>query len=781
MNKSVLSTVFKSTGCKSIEIISDYAYNVFEDTISLLVSEYKNLEIPYNLRILNDLEDSKSDSDILYILFDSHKEKYPFDFKSKYIIFNMEQIDSNYLDYPIYLNRMNDSVCVFEYSNCNKNYYNCKISKPVYLIKLGYNECLIKPYTEPSYKYDVLLYGAKNSNRDSYVSILQKSGITVNYITDYSAFGDNLIKALSESKIVLNIHYYTKNPVLEITRIIPLIMNKKLVLSERSIDSEADYRFEDLIVFVNMDTIVSECKKYLNNFELLKSKVEYSFNLFQLESINTRMENFELKETLENLGNLEFKENTEFKENKEFPELKENKEFPDILELKENTDIPELKENNENTQFKENTEFPELKENKEFPELKENTEFQKIQNRISSTKINFSVVIICKNESKSLPRLFNSMSDFINNNGEIIVLDTGSVDDTVQICKSYNCKVIEVGEKYLSILDSETAAKLNQTFISTESENFFFEGTKVFNFSGARNEASTYASNDMILAIDCSDVFECFDYNFLCDKVSQNTTLFQYNLYLNELKSTKLGVVRFYNRRMYRYTGTAHEFLELTNFEIPENKYICTDSELCIYHIFDLCKSRTYGTGIGLDLLINPEFPRWNYYLGREFYYTKRYKSAIKLLQKYTQSMNDWDAQKNDAYCLIADSYYNLNNITQTIINYTLAFDVFPNRRQPLIKLGYLFDSLAENTSNINLKLQHYRKALCYAEAALHIPEGLSVFEENICNYTYSPHQVIYRAAFWLGMREYSKTHFYKALQLSNNAEFIKSHESFYL
>ena len=91
-----------------------------------------------------------------------------------------------------------------------------------------------------------------------------------------------------------------------------------------------------------------------------------------------------------------------------------------------------------------------------------------------------------------------------------------------------------------------------------------------------------------------------------------------------------------------------------------------------------------------------------------------------------------------------------------------------------------MFDKLGSNEPDMYIKLQHYRKALCYATAALQIPEGLSTFEENLFYYTYAPHQIIYRACSWLGLKELGKNHFIKALTLSDNADFIKIHSKFF-
>ena len=78
-----------------------------------------------------------------------------------------------------------------------------------------------------------------------------------------------------------------------------------------------------------------------------------------------------------------------------------------------------------------------------------------------------SVCIIAKNEEKFLPDCIDSIKTVAN---EIILVDTGSSDRTVEIAKSYNCKVF----------------------------NFPWQN----DFSKARNFALEKAQSDWILSID---------------------------------------------------------------------------------------------------------------------------------------------------------------------------------------------------------------------------------------------------------------------------------------
>nr|WP_228035724.1 glycosyltransferase [Oculatella sp. LEGE 06141] len=79
--------------------------------------------------------------------------------------------------------------------------------------------------------------------------------------------------------------------------------------------------------------------------------------------------------------------------------------------------------------------------------------------------------MIVKNEAKQLPRCLDSVKAVVD---EVIVLDTGSTDETVAIAQRYGAKV--------------------------------FHFTWTHNFAAARNESLRYASGDWVLVLDADEV-----------------------------------------------------------------------------------------------------------------------------------------------------------------------------------------------------------------------------------------------------------------------------------
>ncbi len=101
-------------------------------------------------------------------------------------------------------------------------------------------------------------------------------------------------------------------------------------------------------------------------------------------------------------------------------------------------------------------------------EGKKNTKPQK--NKKSDKVPTISLCMIVKNEEEHLPHALSSVRDAVD---EIIIVDTGSTDNTVEIAKSFGAKV------------------------------YYYEWNN--DFASARNEALKYATCDWILSMDADD------------------------------------------------------------------------------------------------------------------------------------------------------------------------------------------------------------------------------------------------------------------------------------
>ena len=142
-----------------------------------------------------------------------------------------------------------------------------------------------------------------------------------------------------------------------------------------------------------------------------------------------------------------------------------------------------------------------------------------------------SLCMMVKDEEKSLPRCLDSVKDYVD---EIVIVDTGSTDRTVEIAESYGAKVYHhPWEK---------------------------------NFSKHRNQSISYATGDWILIMDADEELDAETVHLLRKIVHEETTsVISFNVksymgdgaYYTEGNSTRL----FKNGLGYHYKGYVHNQL----------------------------------------------------------------------------------------------------------------------------------------------------------------------------------------------------------------------------
>ena len=187
----------------------------------------------------------------------------------------------------------------------------------------------------------------------------------------------------------------------------------------------------------------------------------------------------------------------------------------------------------------------------------------------SNPKRTLSLCVIVKNEEGFIAQCLNSVKDFVD---EIIVVDTGSEDRTVEIAKEYEAKI--------------------------------FVHPWVGDFSVARNHCIDHAASDWILVLDADERLALRDAAQLRDLI-QNTTCLGFKLiqrnYLwdarvacsrptpqdyeegrNYSNCVDLKVIRlFKNSAEIRYQGRVHELVDPV-FESRQLPFLSTD--LVIHH-----------------------------------------------------------------------------------------------------------------------------------------------------------------------------------------------------
>lgn len=376
--------------------------------------------------------------------------------------------------------------------------------------------------------------------------------------------------------------------------------------------------------------------------------------------------------------------------------------------------------------------------------------------------VNFSIVLIAKNESKTLPRLIKSLNEFQNRGGEICLIDTGSSDDTPEIAKNLGVKVEIVGNRFVHTIDETLATDINKRFIDPDEQDVIVPNMTLFDYASARNYAATLASNDMIAMPDCDEIYTKFDIDKLEKHINNGAERLSYNFvfshdaYGNE--AIKFTHSKFYNRNKTKWVGIVHEVLtgDLNTVYLDE-------TIIKLEHWQNKETNRTgYLPGLALDCYLHPDNDRNSHYFARELMYWNRPKSAIKEFIRHI-NMNGWIQERSQSMIYIGDCYKMLGNTEESLIWYNKAFLADGTRRAPLMSLANYF-----------YRVKDYHKAAAYANAALAIP-GNNYYSNNYAHYSNEPHEILYWAFWYLKDYEKSKYHWKKALEYQpQNPKYIE-------
>jgi len=248
---------------------------------------------------------------------------------------------------------------------------------------------------------------------------------------------------------------------------------------------------------------------------------------------------------------------------------------------------------------------------------------------------NFSVVLIAKNESKTLPKAMKSLEEFTSRGGEVILLDTGSTDGTAELARSLGCVVTEVGEKFIKIIDKNLADNINEAFVRNNETPIVKEGNRLFDFAAARNYATALASNDMICSLDADEAYTNFDIDRINQLIDEGYEQFEYNFVFSHDMYGKPAIKfiqsKFFDRRKIQWVGVVHEVLSGTGKRLllPEETILLEH-----YQIPGGEHRSNYLVGLALDCYENQDKDRQSHYLAREMLWTNRPHSALSDMLK---------------------------------------------------------------------------------------------------------------------------------------------------
>ena len=316
--------------------------------------------------------------------------------------------------------------------------------------------------------------------------------------------------------------------------------------------------------------------------------------------------------------------------------------------------------------------------------------------------------MITKNEEAFLEQCLNSVKDIVD---EIIIVDTGSTDNTKNIAKKFNAKI--------------------------------FDFSWIDDFSAAKNESLKHATKQWILVLDADEVIEKKDLKKIkntIENVESNVVGFslEQRSYINNFFEGAIKndsdfelvkdypfyithhLVRLFKNNLGFYFK--HKIHELVEDSINEKNLKYRKLDVVLHHFGSVKninlineKTQQYSQIILKQLEENPESARYNYQAARMYLGRNDFSNALKYFEK--------TAKLNPNYKLvfseIAKIYLQMNDKNRAIEYFKKSIKYNPNNPSPANNLAVVYMSIgkfeqAKKMLEEQLKKHPENKALKY-------------------------------------------------------------------
>lgn len=286
----------------------------------------------------------------------------------------------------------------------------------------------------------------------------------------------------------------------------------------------------------------------------------------------------------------------------------------------------------------------------------------------------FSLCMIVRDEEDVIGRCLDSVKDIVD---EIIIVDTGSIDKTIEIVKRYRAKT------------------------------YYFKW--IYDFSAARNYAFSKASMDYIMWLDADDVIDIGNRESL-KKLKEtldpsiDVVMMKYNVGFDVNGEVNFSYYReriLKRSKMFKWQDPVHEFIQ------PEGNILRVDIAISHKKEKQLTTERNlkiYEKMIAQEIAMTP---RNLFYYSRELYYNEKYEAAILNYDKFLSSEEGWVEDRISAcfdLCVCYKKTNQINKIRKALLK-SLEFD--KPRAEICCQLGYYY-----------FDKEDYDRAICWFELA---------------------------------------------------------------
>ena len=271
------------------------------------------------------------------------------------------------------------------------------------------------------------------------------------------------------------------------------------------------------------------------------------------------------------------------------------------------------------------------------------------------------VYAICKNEQAFVQRWMDGMAEA----DSIVVLDTGSTDDTVRQLRERGAKVS-------------------------------VESIDPWRFDVARNRALELVAPDVDICV-CTDLDEVFVPGWRAQlerawgpDVGQATYRYTWSFNPDGSEGVVFRGEKIHARQGYRWIHPVHEVLTWVG-EGARGRVAITQG-VQLNHYPDPEKSRgQYLPLLELAVAEEPEDDRNMHYLGREYLYRSRWDECIATLERHlAMPRATWWDERAASMRYIAQAYWNKGELPRARDWYLRAVAEAPHLREPYMDLAML-------------------------------------------------------------------------------------------
>ncbi len=340
-----------------------------------------------------------------------------------------------------------------------------------------------------------------------------------------------------------------------------------------------------------------------------------------------------------------------------------------------------------------------------------------------------AIYAIARDEEKFVKRWYESIKDA----DVIVVLDTGSRDETLSMLKSLG---VTVKRKVIN----------------------------PWRFDVARNEALKLVPDDVdiCLSLDLDEVMLPGWREKILNNWKEGTTRMKYifNWYIDKMGVPKITYKadKIHARNGYKWIYPVHEVLTC------DSEVVVDLNEPLINHFPDRDKNRdSYLPLLKLAVQENPGVDRNYHYLGREYMYHEMWDEAIDMLKKHI-AISNWREEKAASMRFIARCYASKNDEKNQVKWIEKSIKEAPYMRDSYVEAALIYFNNGE-----------YKKSIYYAILGLDIKENEHRYINEIFTFDETIYDILSLDYYYLNINELAIYYAKKALEINPDSERIKN------